>query len=141
MAVKVYRLKDLQITKSGWTHLFIAQAADMTAFNTDLTLTALVAGDVVQGAFIDIRTLITGPTAAPTLQIKAGTVAITPTVACKTANYAVTDNTIVGATTATGAANLTLSSAVGGGDGAAATAGEVWVYAKISRLADRKIQA
>jgi len=139
--MRVYRLKDLQITKSGWTHLFILFAADLTGFAADFTLTALVAGDVVQGALIDIRTLVTGPTGAPTGQIKAGSVVITPTVAVKTANYAITDNSIVGATVATGAANLVFSTAVGAGDGAAATAGEIWVYAKISRLADRKIQA
>lgn len=139
--MKTYRLKDLQITKSGFTHLFVVAASDLTSFAADLVLTALVAGDFVNGAFVDIRTLVTGPTGAPTVQVKAGSVVITPTVAAKTAKYAITDNTIVGATTATGSVNLTLSSAVGGGDGAAASAGEIWVYARISRLADRQIDA
>jgi len=135
-----YNLKNMEFGKAGWTDLYIVQTADMTTTVVNggaLTLKAHVAGDLIQGAFVEIPTLITGPSAAPTAQVKAGSVAITPTVAIKTANYAVTDNTVVGATTFTGAGNLTLTFAAGGGDGAAATAGEIWVWVKKSIAAER----
>lgn len=138
--MKHYLTKDLQFVKEGFTDLFILAAADFSGgFNAaNITLTALVKGDAVLGALIDVKTVVAGPTGAPTLQVKTGTgaVAITPTCACKTATGAVTDNTIVGATISTAAENLLLVTAAGGGDSAAATAGEIWVWVKISR-ADR----
>lgn len=142
--MKIHTLKTLQETKAGWSKLYIVETADMTTAIVNggaLTLSAKVAGDLIRGAMIDIRTLITGPTVAPTAQVKLGSVAITPTVAIKTAYYGVTDNTIVGASTATGAANLTLTFAAGGGDGAAATAGEIWVWVQENLAADRAVQA
>jgi hypothetical protein len=144
-----YNAKTLEFTKEGFTDLFILNTA-----NTPLTsggaavndfaagfgaqtinLTALAAGDAVLGALIDVKTAVTGPTVAPTAQVKTGTgaVAITPTCAIKTAPGSVTDNTVVGKTISTAAEYLQLALAAGGGDGAVATGGEIWVWARISR--------
>lgn len=134
------KAKTLEFTKNGWTNLVILQTADLTttAINGGtITLDALVAGDLVQDAFIEIPTLITGPTGAPTVQVKLGSVAITPTVAIESANYAVTDNTVVGSSTATTATNLTATFAAGGGNGAAAATGEIWIWYRKSTQADR----
>ena len=149
--MKHYLAKTLEFTKEGFTDLFILNTANAPAgwtvgsaltndfsvgFSTqNVVLTALAAGDAVLGALVDIKTAVVGPSTAPTAQVKTGTggVAITPTVAVKTGTGCVTDNTVVGATISTAAENLVLALAAGGGDGAAATAGEIWVWAKISR--------
>jgi hypothetical protein len=131
--------KSLEQVRGPWSRLYKVLTAGFS--NKQITLEGLVAGDCVRGALIEVKTLVTGPTAAPTAQVKLGSVVITPTVAVKTANYAVTDNTIVGATTATGATNLVLDLQLGGGDGAAATAGEIWVWVHLNTAADRNVLA
>jgi hypothetical protein len=149
--MKHYSAKTLEFTKEGFTDLFILNTANAPAgytagaaltndfsvgFNAQaIVLTALAAGDAVLGALVDVKTAVVGPTGAPTGQVKTGTggVAITPTVAVKTATGCVTDNTVVGATISPAAENLVFLTAAGGGDSAAATAGEVWIWAKISR--------
>ena len=152
-----YHAKSLEYTKEGFTDLFILSTANLPATvggapvndfsggfsNKQVTLTALAAGDAVLGALIDVVTAVAGPSAAPTLQVKTGTgaVAITPTCAVKTATGSVTDNTVVGSTISTAAENLVADLQVGGGDGAAATAGEIWIWANISRAARKQIQA
>ena len=148
-----YSAKTLEFTKEGFTDLYILNTAntpltvggaavnDFSAGFTTQTidLTSLAIGDAVLGALIDVKSVITGPSGAPTAQVKTGTggVAITPTCAVKTATGAVTDNTVVGATISTAAEKLQLALAAGGGDGAAATGGEIWVWAKISRASVR----
>lgn len=143
--MRLYKLKTLEETKAGFTDLCIVETADMSVgfSNKQITLRTLEDGDLVQGALIDLNqgALVTGPTGAPTGQVKVGSVAITPTCAVKTAKYAVTDNTVVGATTATGAATAVLDLQAGGGDSAAATAGEIWVWLKLNRNQDRASQA
>lgn len=148
-----YSVKSLQFPKEGFSDLFIlstngrnqttgAAVNDFSGgFNANsIVLTTLAVGDAVLSALIDVVTPVTGPTGAPTGQVKTGTgaVAITPTCAVKTAIGAVTDNTVVGSTLSTAAENLNFVTAAGGGDSAAATAGEIWVWANISRAADRK---
>lgn len=146
-----YSAKTLEFTKSGFTDLYILSTSNLPAtvggapvndfsvgFNAQaIVLTALKAGDAVLKALVDIKTAVVGPTGAPTGQVKTGTggVAITPTVAVKTATGCVTDNTVVGATISTAAENLVFLTAAGGGDSAAATAGEIWIWASISRAA------
>lgn len=155
--MKHYSAKTLEFTKEGFTDLFILSTNSLPAtvggapvndfsggFNAiSTTLTALAAGDAVLGALIDVVTPVVGPTGAPTGQVKTGTgtVAITPTCAVKTATGAVTDNTVVGATISTAAENLVFLTAAGGGDSAAATAGEIWIWVNISRVARKQIQA
>ena len=150
--MKTAQSKSIENLRSGWHLLCVLSTASLPATlggapvndftngfsNKQITLTALAAKDRVLAAAIDVVTPIAGPTGAPTVQVKTGTggVAITPTCACKTAIAAVTDNTVVGATTSTAAENLVLDCQAGGGDGAAATAGEIWVWVKIDR-ADR----
>ena len=152
-----YNCKTLEMNKEGFTDLFIFSTANQPATvggapvndftggfsNKQLTCTALAVSDCVLDAMIDVKTAIVGPSAAPTAQVKTstGAVAITPTVAVKTGKGSVSDNTVVGRTISTAAENLVLDLQVGGGDGAAATAGEVWVWANISRADRLLIQA
>jgi hypothetical protein len=152
-----YHAKSLEFTKEGFTDLFILSTANLPATvggapvndfsggfsNKQITLTTLAAGDAVLGSLVDVVTAVTGPTGAPTLQIKtsSGGVAITPTCAVETATGCVTNNTVVGATISTTSENLVADLQVGGGDGAAATAGEIWIWANISRAARKQIQA
>ena len=158
--MKHYHAKELEFTKAGFTDLFIlntsntgsnaqvapggAQTVPPTVYNdfsvgfTTQTciLTALAASDAILHALIDIKTAIVGPTGSPTAQVKTsvGAVAITPTaVVNSTVLGSVTDNTVVGRTISSGGENLVLALAAGGGNGAAATAGEIWVWANILR--------
>ncbi len=138
----VYRTKNFEFMREGFTHLFRILTADLAVgfSNKQLVLTGLVKGDVVQGAVADFVTAVTGPTGNPTAQVKANTAGAAMTVAGDTTTLpgVVGNNTVAGAviiTTATD--NLVLDLQVGGGNGAAATAGEIWVWAKISRAVDR----
>ena len=119
--MKHYHAKDLEMTKEGFTDLFIlntsnlgsnSQAAAATPTNDfsvgfssqNINLTALNAKDVVLDAMIDINTNIVGPTGAPTAQVKtsSGGVAITNTVNVLTGSGALRDNTVVGAANSAG---------------------------------------
>ena len=141
--MRSYILNREQRAVHGFTDVFILLAADFSAgfTNKQVTLDALAAGDFVKRALIDIRTLVSGPSVAPTVQVKINTaaVAITPTLACKTANYAITNNTVVGSAAPTAADNLVLDCQAGGGDGAAATAGEVHVWVERHLATDRTL--
>lgn len=127
----------------GATSAYVLLTADFSQgfSNKQITLCNLAIGDVVKRAWIDVRTLVTGPTGAPTVQVKVNTaaVAITPTVAVKTAKYAVTNNTVVGSAIPAAADTLVLDCQAGAGDGAAATAGEVHVWVEIERASDRTL--
>ena len=152
-----YNAKTLEFTKEGFSDLFILNTANTPATaggaavndfsaglsNKQITLTALVAGDLVLDAVIDVKTVIAGPTGAPTAQVKTsvGAVAITPLCAVKTATGVISDNTVVGRTMSTQAENLVLDLQVGGGDGAVPTAGELWIWANISRAGRLLTQA
>ena len=145
------------MTKEGFSDLFIFSTNNLPAtvggapvndfsvgFNAqNLICTALNAGDAVLDALIDIKTAIVGPTGAPTAQVKTstGAVAITTTVAVATGAGAGRDNSVVGFALSAGGENLVLTLAAGGGNSAAATAGEIWVWANISRNDRLKIQA
>ena len=149
--------KTLEFTKEGFTDLYIFSASNLPAtvggapvndfsvgFNAQsLVCTALAVGDCVLGALVDVKTAIVGPTGTPTGQVKtsSGGVAITPAVSVVATGGCVTNNTVVGATICATAENLVLVTAAGGGDSAAATAGEIWVWAKISRAGRFNIQA
>jgi len=129
-----------------------AQTVPPTVYNdfsvgfgtTTCILTALGVADVILSALIDVKTPIVGPTGAPTAQVKTsvGAVAITPTAVVNSATVygSVTDNTVVGSTISSGAENLVLALAAGGGNSAAATAGEVWVWANILRAGRLTLQ-
>lgn len=145
--MRSYILSAPQRAELGFTDLFILTVSDLSVgfSNKQVTLDALAVGDVVLSALVDVKTLITGPTGAPTAQVKINTaaVAITPTAAVKTARFAVTNNTVVGSAGVTAADTLVLDLQAGAGDGAAATAGEIWVWVKrsLDTPQERSIQA
>lgn len=152
-----YLAKSLEYTKPGFTDLFILSATNipLTAggapvndfsvgfSNQQILLTNLLAiGDtLLPGTVIDIQVPITGPTGSPTAQVKVNTAnkALTPTVIVNgLAPGTTTDNTVVGAfMLQTGVDTLVLDLQAGGGNSAAATAGEIWVWARISRDGNR----
>lgn len=138
------RAKGIQFMREGWADLYKIQLADLAVgfSNQQITLRALAAGDLVLGATIDVKTTITGPTGSPTAQVKINSagIAITPTcvVNSSTVSGSTTNNTIVGAAhLQTGTDSLVLDLQVGGGNGAAATAGEIWVWVRVSTRAER----
>lgn len=145
--MRSYILSAAQRAELGFTDLFVLTTSDFSVgfSNKQITLDALAAGDVVRSALVDVKTFITGPTGAPTAQVKINTaaVAITPTVAVKTARFGVTNNTVVGAAGVTSADSIVLDLQLGAGDGAAATAGEVWVWVNrsLDTPQERSIQA
>jgi hypothetical protein len=138
--MRAYLFTEIQAAAQRYTHAFKLTVADFSVgfSNKQIVLLALAKGDAVLRALVHVTTPVVGPTVAPTAQVKVGAVAITPTAAVKTADAIVlTDNTVVGATGLTAAANLVLDLQVGGGDGAVATAGEIIVQVEISRRAVR----
>lgn len=132
--MRSYQLSEAQRAVSGFTDVFVLTMSDFSVgfSNKQIALDALAAGDVILDALIRVTTLITGPTGAPTAQVKVNTaaVAITPTCAVKTALGSVTNNTVVGRHVVASADTLVLDLQLGAGDGAAATAGEIRVYVK-----------
>lgn len=159
--MKLYRSKGLEFIRESFTHLFIVTTISPPTTiggstsndfsvgfsNQQVSLTTLQTGDVVMEGLLEVRTQIAGPTGSPTGQLKINTanIAITPTLVLNnTATTLVTqtNNSIAGSgSVQTGTDTLVLDLQVGGGNGAAATAGEVWCWARITRLADRTIQA
>jgi hypothetical protein len=140
--MKHYNLKTLQLTKTGFTDLFILSSAD-TDFVLNATtakvLTALAVGDVVQRVMSEVKTAVAGPTATLSVGVvgaltqftAASDVATGTTVPYVAAVASVTPyptNTAVNMV-----ANTVISNV-------AVTAGEVWVWASISRVGDRVIQ-
>ncbi len=141
--MKQYTLNQMEKAQSGFTDLYILTIADMTSLanSTDITLSKLVAGDIVfpSKMLVEVRTAVVGPTGTPT-----GSVGITGAVTQFTAATSVIATGYVAPTGAaayivTGSTNLLYDFQAGGGNGAAATAGEIWVWASISRYADRSV--
>jgi len=132
--MRAYVLSEAQRAVHGWTDLFVLTASDFSVgfSNKQIILDALAVGDAVIDAMIRVKTLVTGPTGAPTAQVKVNTaaVAVTPTCAVKTAIASITNNTVVGRHVVTATDNLVLDLQLGAGDGAAAVLGEVWVWVK-----------
>lgn len=159
--MKLYRSKGFEFIRESFTHLFIVTTLSPATTvggsttndfsvgfnNQQVALTTLQTGDVVMEGMLEVRTQVAGPTVSPTGQLKINTanIAITPTlVLTNTASTIVTqsNNSVVGSgSVQTGTDTLVLDLQAGGGNGAAATAGEVWCWARITRLADRTIQA
>lgn len=141
--MKAYRLKYGE--KGPFTHLFVLTKSDFSVgFSaTSISLCSLAVGDVVLPAvLVDVKTAVTGPTGTPT-----GSVGITGTVARFTAATSVIAVAMVAP--AEDVAPLAVNSATtliynlqaGGGDAAAATAGEIWIWAQIVQAGDRTLQA
>ncbi len=137
-----YRSKSVEWMREGFTDLFVVQQADLAVgfSNQQIVLAALAKGDLVQDAVMDVVAQVTGPTGLPTAQVKVHTaaVAITNTgVVAISGVGAVKQLNNDGACLLGGADNLVLDLQAGGGHGAAATAGEIWVWANLSWAADR----
>lgn len=142
MAVKHYPLFNNERSASGYTDLFVVKAADMTSFSAlTINLCALAIGDIVwQEVLLEVKTLVTGPSVAPTASVGV-TGAVTQMIGVslvKSGNQYFTPAAAAAAYPTVAASKfLVLDLQAGGGDGAAATAGEIWVYARISRVAER----
>lgn len=128
---------------SGYTDIFVLKVADFKVLTngTQIILCPLAVGDIIREVFIDVRTAIVGPTGTPTISVgnTATATQFTNTVSLVTAPSTTLNNS--GAPAAVAAAtNLIVDFEAGGGNGAAATAGEVWIFANIKRWADRNTQ-
>lgn len=144
--MKHYNLSAEQsAANGGFTDLFQLAVTDMQVSGQfdakTIILTTLAVGDIVAGAAIEVVTAIAGPTDAPTALVKVTTdnVVICPTCAVVTAKGSVTNNTIVGAHTVTQVDSLSLLTGKALGNGAAASAGELRVWARILRKATRNM--
>lgn len=139
-----YHAKNCEfVAFSGFSDLYIVQTADMTAFSTTaVTLSNLQIGDVVDTVIQETRTAVVGPTGTPTASVGV-TGAVTQFTAATSAIAVgvVAPLSSVAPYVAAAAIALIANLAAGGGNGAAATAGEIWVWARISRQADRNIVA
>lgn len=126
--------------------------------NKSIILDGLDIGDVVYPGFAEIKTYVLGPTGAPTISIGVtGTVTqFTNTLTVKSgslitipiplaANMAGPTGAQIAAELvracepywASAATNIVCDCQAGGGDGAAATAGEIWYWCRISRALER----
>lgn len=139
-----YRSKATEFMREGFTHLFIVELADLSVgfSNQQILLTNLGPGDTVLDGLIDVKTTVAGPTGAPTGQIKINTLnnAITTTCVLNSATVvgAVPNNSVLmRSMVQTGTDTLVLDLQAGGGNGAAATAGEIWCWVCLSRQVER----
>ena len=149
--MKHYNVKTLAQTKAGWTDLFIVKYADAVVAGTygdfvknattAITLTTLQPGDVVFRVMTEVITAVAGPTAT----LSAG---ITGSLTLFTTNADVATSTAVPYVAAVAAVTpwpvqstaiaMTANTVI---SNTAVTAGEVWIWACISRKADRTIDA
>ena len=143
--MKSYRLKASE--KVPFTHLFILTKSDFSVgfSNKQITLAALNVGDVVfPGILQEIKTYVTGPTGAPTASLGvtgAGTQFTAASSVVSAASKLIVPGEAVPPYAANAATNLIVDLQVGGGDGAAATAGELWFWVQMSLASDRSTQA
>lgn len=129
---------------SGFTHLFILTAAqgDFATFanGTKINLCPLAAGDIVFPSKIlqEHKVLVVGPTGAPTASLGT-TAAATQFTAASTVEAGTQQivPTAAAAFVVTAATQLAIDLEAGGGNGAAATAGEIWVWVSLALIADR----
>ena len=127
---------------TGFTDVFVLDKSDMTTLvnGTQVTLCKLAAGDIVfpSRMFQEVKTAVTGPTGTPTMSV-----GVTGTATQFTAATSIIATGAVAPTSApayvAAATNLIVDFEAGGGNGAAAAAGEIWVWASISRAADRSV--
>jgi hypothetical protein len=124
----------------GASDLFVLSKTDLTTTVVNggtLVLDALAAGDIVScPVLVEIVTAITGPTGTPTVAIEGGSTGLTTAKSIMAVGYQSTAETQTYYTS--GGDNLEAVFAAGGGDGAAATAGEIWIWVGISRKSDRR---
>jgi hypothetical protein len=141
--MRAYRLKYGE--KGPWTHVFVLTTSDFSVgfSNKQIALASIAAGDVIYPAvLVEVKTAVTGPTGTPT-----GSVGITGTVTRFTAATSVVatgrvvPDEAVAPFVAGSATSLLYDLQAGGGDAAAATAGEIWIWAQLLPAADRTLQA
>jgi len=136
-----YKLKTLTETKSGFTDLFIIPLADwVTNTTTAQVLTALQPGDVVYKVLHEVKIFVAGPaTATVSIGVVGTLTQFTAASDVKAAPAYVTAIASVTPYVATPSAiNMVANEILGAG---AVTAGELWVWANISRVEDRGANA
>ena len=139
--MKHYLAKTLNYTKSGFTDLWILQTADwITNATTAHVLTALAVGDAVYRVQHDLVTYLAGPA---TGTVSVGVVGALTTftaasdIKSAAAKYVGAVASVTPYQTNT-AVNMVANAILGAG---AVTAGELWIWANISRLVDRQPEA
>lgn len=153
--MKHYRLSAAQrAANHGYTDLFVISKADLTTATDNtaqaVTLTALVAGDVVyQDALLDVVSAWTGPsdlTATVSIGVTASATAITAALTLVTAGTAAAAGTAALSPTQTNAPYVAstginvIATFTPDADSAVSdfTAGELLVWLKVNRRAERK---
>lgn len=138
--MKHYNAKTLQFTKPGFTDLWVIELADwIKNATTARVLTALALGDVVTRVVTETRIAVAGPTATVSVGVvgalttftaasDVATGTVVPYVAAVASVTPYPTNTAVNMVSNEILSNVTV------------TAGEVWIWASISRLADRQLQ-
>jgi len=108
------------------------------ANGTQIAIIPLAAGDIVSDIWFDVVTPIVGPTGTPTMSIGVTGTATQFVAANSVLAVGTYINTGTGANyVATTATNIIVDFEAGGGNGAAATAGLIKIYANIVRYRDR----
>lgn len=140
--MNAYALSEMEKAQSGFTHCFVLKLADLAVFTngTKITLCALAVGDIVFPSKIlqEVKTLVTGPSGTPTasLGVTAAVTQFTAATSVIAAPQQVVPTAAAPFVVAT-ATNLVVDLEAGGGNGAAATAGEIWIWVSLSLIADR----
>jgi hypothetical protein len=136
-----YKLKTLEETKAGFSDLWILPFTELVpGATTAQVLTALQPGDVVYRVLLENKTLVAGVTATVSIGV-VGTLTQFTAAVDQTAAGSKYTAAIAAATpyaTNTSAINMVANEIVGAGT---PTAGEVWVWACISRVEERGANA
>lgn len=145
---------EQRVRQAGFTDLIVLSFAPTTGFasgdfsggfavTVNLNSADLAVGDIVMDAMMEIITPVTGPTGTPTgsLGVTGAATQFTAAKSVIAAAQQVVGSAFVPYVVAATGKRLVIGYAVGGGDGAVATAGEIWCWFKIWRAADRAIQA
>lgn len=151
--MKAYSLNTSERIATWFTHLFVlthedlTESTDNTAQSFNLTGVDLVVGDVVQDVLLDVRTAFAKGTAGGTAYTNAvnATVGVTGAATQFLGNsdirsavpYAVANSVAPYAVAATGKKLILVVTPGAGEDALEASAGELHVYARISRKSDR----
>lgn len=132
--------------RGQFTDLFILTKEDFAEGFDDIQieLTTLRVGDVLlPPVLLERKTDVAGPTAAPTgsVGVTDAPTQFTAAATVEAGDAYVTGDDSVGPYPVNTEIALIVDLQKGGGDGAAATAGELWVWVNICRAADRAVEA
>lgn len=139
--MRKYSLSAQEQALSGFSDLIVIPSTDLvTNTTTAHVLMALALGDVVQRVLQETKTYVAGPaTATGSVGVVGALTTFTAASDLKTAaaKYVAAVASVTPYPTNT-AVNMVFNAILGSG---AVTAGEIWIWVKVNRAADRNISA